>query len=290
MVGAQIIVRLWWDEYTASRMDLVQLVDHGDLTRAQAGQWCRGWHVGDLGADPGSDPPGLPRNRTVAVATGPRFPAPSTAFTATTADDACSKPRSRTASRRDLGFGASSSAVVGREGRGRRREPRTGGPLLGLGKPGGVLPGSAPRSPTCQPRHRSRLGHGGDRRDDELDKVHPRSGVFIPPRPHRIISPTTLGCGRRRISLHAARNEFVAFQVLIQGRRLGRDVDLWPELVFSGQAGGTIQVTRHYPLWVCRARAGPLPDPILPLPATAPATTKLVIYTIRCKSRNIKEL
>ena len=30
-------------------MDLVLLVNHGDLTRAQAGQWCRGWHVGDLG-------------------------------------------------------------------------------------------------------------------------------------------------------------------------------------------------------------------------------------------------
>ena len=30
------------------------------------------------------------------MAAGPRFPAPSTAFTATTADDACSKPRSRT--------------------------------------------------------------------------------------------------------------------------------------------------------------------------------------------------
>ena len=35
----------------------------------------------------------------------------------------------------------------------------------------------------------------------------------------------------------------MAFQVLIQGRQLGRDVDLRPELVFSGQAGATIQVT-----------------------------------------------
>ncbi|HKM52501.1 MAG TPA: hypothetical protein VJY33_03765 [Isosphaeraceae bacterium] len=61
----------------------------------------------------------------------------------------------------------------------------------------------------------------------------------------------------------------MAFQVLIQGRQLGRDVDLRPELVFSGQAGATIQVTcgRYH---LVPTPAGPLPDPIVPLGATAP--------------------
>ena len=105
---------------------------------------------------------------------------------------------------------------------------------------------------------------------DELDKVNPQTGEFIPAQPRDYLRGNHLwNAAERRISLHAARNEFVAFQVLIQGRQLGRDVDLRPELVFSGQAGAKIQVTcGRYPL--VPTPAGPLPDPIVPLGAMAP--------------------
>ncbi len=49
VVAAHIVARLWWDEDPALRINLVQLVDHGDLTRSQAWQRGRGWHVGDRG-------------------------------------------------------------------------------------------------------------------------------------------------------------------------------------------------------------------------------------------------
>jgi hypothetical protein len=105
---------------------------------------------------------------------------------------------------------------------------------------------------------------------DELDKVHPQSGEMIPPQPRDYLRANHLwNASERRISLHAARNEFVAFQVLIQGRKLGGEMVLRPELVFSGPGGTTINVTcgRYH---LVPTPVGPLPDPIIPLGATAP--------------------
>ncbi len=145
---------------------------------------------------------------------------------------------------RDLGLEQASLAVVAVkavDGAG-NLGPAASTTVRYLGKPGGSLPGSAPEIahvPAATPL--PRLGTGEVAVIDELDKVDPQSGVFIPPQPRDYLRANYLwNAAERRISLHAARNEFVAFQVLIQGRQLGRDLDLRPELVFSGQAGATI--------------------------------------------------
>jgi Domain of unknown function (DUF4091) len=173
---------------------------------------------------------------------------------------------------RDLGLEEASSAVVSVsavDGAG-NLGPAATTTVRFLGKPGGSLPGSAPEIahvPAATPL--PRLGAAEVAVIDELDKVHPQSGEFIPPQPRDYLRVNHLwNAAERLISLHAARNEFVAFQVLIQGRRLGRDVDLRPELVFNGQAGGAIQVNsgRYHPV---PTPAGLFPDPIVPLGATA---------------------
>ena len=97
-----------------------------------------------------------------------------------------------------------------------------------LGKPAESLPGQplelshVPAS-TALPR----LGAGEVAVIDELDKVHPKTGNLIPSQPAGYLQANHLwNAATRTISLHAARNEFVAFQILIRGRQLGGDVDL----------------------------------------------------------------
>src|SRR5262249_41572580 len=65
------------------------------------------------------------------------------------------------------------------------------------------------------------------------------------------------------IHLHAARNEFVAFQVLLRGNIKG----VRPKLTFQGEDGEKIQVVwsnYHH----VNSKKGPLPDPIVPLSGT----------------------
>ena len=53
---------------------------------------------------------------------------------------------------------------------------------------------------------------------DELDKVHPTTGELIPPEFRGYLATNHLwNAETRTITLHAARNEFVAFQVLVGG-------------------------------------------------------------------------
>ena len=78
---------------------------------------------------------------------------------------------------------------------------------------------------------------------DELDKIHPKSGDLIPSQPAGYLQANHLwNAANRTISLHAARNEFVAFQVVIRGQPLDRELDLRPALTFDDAAGGKVQV------------------------------------------------
>ncbi len=98
---------------------------------------------------------------------------------------------------------------------------------------------------------------------DELDKVHPLNGELIPPEPDHYLAANHLwNATDRRITLHAARNEFVAFQVLLRGQVPPRQIQ--PELVFDGQEGNAIKVEfgRYHPV---TTKVGPLSDPIVPL-------------------------
>ena len=106
-----------------------------------------------------------------------------------------------------------------------------------------------------------RLGDGEVAILDELDKVQPVTGELIPPQPDGYLASNHLwSAGSKEIRLHAARNEFVGFQVLLRGPIAGAR----PTLTFDGPAAESIKVEigryRHV-----RSKKGPLPDPIVPL-------------------------
>jgi len=98
---------------------------------------------------------------------------------------------------------------------------------------------------------------------DELDKVNPITGELIPSQPEGYLAANHLWDAKKnQIALQAARNEFVAFQVL--WRSQGPVGMLQPQLVFEGPADGAVKV--EFGRYHCvAARRGPLPDPIVPL-------------------------
>ena len=98
---------------------------------------------------------------------------------------------------------------------------------------------------------------------DELEKVHPTTGELIPPQFRGYLATNHLwNADNRTIMLHAARNEFVAFQVLVGGSNSAAIIT--PKLNFDGLAGQTIQAElgRYYHV---PTKLGLVPDPIVPL-------------------------
>ncbi len=93
---------------------------------------------------------------------------------------------------------------------------------------------------------------------DTLDKVHPATGGFIPEQPadYPVRNPLW-NAANRTISLHAAQNEIVGFQIVIDGRlekfaaRLDWDL---PRLNAEFLRAGLV-----------RSKLGPLPDPLVRL-------------------------
>jgi hypothetical protein len=95
---------------------------------------------------------------------------------------------------------------------------------------------------------------------DELDKVQPLSGEMFPRQPAGYLAANHLWSAKEsRVRLHAARNEFVGFQVYLKGTVK----DLQPTLIFTGPAAEKLRVSfgRYHHV---SSRKGPLPDPILP--------------------------
>jgi heparan-alpha-glucosaminide N-acetyltransferase len=137
-------------------------------------------------------------------------------------------------------------------------------------------PKPAPAMPRAVPPARP-LYWGGDSAPtliailDELDKVHPDTGELIPSQPEGYLAVNHLwDAAGRRVTFHAARNEFVAFQVLLRSPIPVPPGSIRPELVFDGPAGKAIQVEfgRYHPV---RSRSGPFSDPIVPLDSPWPA-------------------
>jgi hypothetical protein len=95
---------------------------------------------------------------------------------------------------------------------------------------------------------------------DELDKVHPVSGAMIPEQPAEYLAANHLwSAAAKEVELYAARNEFVAFQVLVRGTVDG----LRPELTFAGPAQDVQAAFGRYVH--VSVQGGPLPDPVVPL-------------------------
>ncbi len=128
----------------------------------------------------------------------------------------------------------------------------------------GRLPGLKPDAkPTARSSVLPRIGGVDVAIIDELDKVNPSTGELIPAQAEGYQAANHLwDAGRRRVRLQAARNEFVAFQVMLRGDSAAGPLNA--ELIFDGPAGKTIQVAvERYHL--VPARGGPIPDPIVPL-------------------------
>jgi hypothetical protein len=98
---------------------------------------------------------------------------------------------------------------------------------------------------------------------DELDKVHPVTGELIPYQSESYLSLNHIwDAAGPLISLQGARNEYVAFQVLLRDARSAERIQ--PELTFDGAIGKqlTVEFGRYHAV---SSRHGPLPDPIVPL-------------------------
>lgn len=122
-----------------------------------------------------------------------------------------------------------------------------------------------------QPAANPRLGDVEVAVVDTLDKVHPISGAMIPPRDARYRQANHLwSAATRTIRLHAARNEFADFQLLLGGRSGG----LTAELRFDDPSiKSELFRFRHV-----NTAAGPLPDPLVPLtgPILIPAADERI--------------
>ncbi|MFP4058619.1 MAG: DNRLRE domain-containing protein, partial [Candidatus Brocadiia bacterium] len=96
---------------------------------------------------------------------------------------------------------------------------------------------------------------------DPLDKVQPVTGAMIPEHPPAYLAANHLwSAERRRVRLCAARNEFVAFQLVLRGQ--AREVNWALALPLAGgkQPAGTVHELRYV-----KSKRGPLPDPLVPL-------------------------
>lgn len=91
---------------------------------------------------------------------------------------------------------------------------------------------------------------------DELDKVQPVSGEMIPAHPQGYLVANHLwDSARRTVGLHAAKNEFVAFQVMLKGPSKG----VTAKLEFEDAPKIAATIGRYHSV---ESKRGPLPDPI----------------------------
>ncbi len=127
---------------------------------------------------------------------------------------------------------------------------------------------------------------------------------MIPPRADEYTQFNPLWeAGKRAITLQAARNEFVAFQVVLRGDESAATIA--PELAFEGPEAGhfKVEIGRYHPV---STPVGPLADPIVPLdfpaspiageryhslhvelyvPSTVPRGTYRGVLTLRARRR-----
>jgi hypothetical protein len=111
--------------------------------------------------------------------------------------------------------------------------------------------------PFTQVRPLPRLGEAEIAIVDELDKVQPITGRMIPPQEPGYLSANHLW-DTTQIRLDGAKNERVAFQILVKGKVH----DLRPSVRFSDGSKPTLT---FYRFRYVQSKNGPVPDPLLPL-------------------------
>lgn len=97
---------------------------------------------------------------------------------------------------------------------------------------------------------------------DPLDLQDPMSGRLIPHRPSGYLDSNHLWDGRT-VRLHGARNEHVAFQVLLQGEGAA---DVRGSFDFASLGGDRPARAALYRGVQVETTSGPIPDPLVPLP------------------------
>jgi hypothetical protein len=113
---------------------------------------------------------------------------------------------------------------------------------------------------------------------DELDKVNPVSGELIPAQPEGYLASNHLwDAGDRKIKLQAARNEFVAFQIVVRGDLAVGSIK--PALVFEAPAVRTVRAEFGYYQTVS-SKDGPMPDPIVPFGDAALAIPSIKSHSL----------
>jgi hypothetical protein len=137
------------------------------------------------------------------------------------------------------------------------------------------LPAAGPK-PSDARGTNPRLGDAEVAIVDELDKIDPVRGTTIPATPEAYLTANHLWNAREnRIHLHAARNEFVAFQVVVRDGAIA----IIPALTFARGGEGEEPRATFGRYELVPAKPGPLPDPIVPItmkPAVAGATSQLL--------------
>lgn len=125
------------------------------------------------------------------------------------------------------------------------------------------LPGAAPK-PFAEVAALPKLGDAEIAIIDELDKVHPVSGAMIPKQAENYLAANHIWSAKeKKVRLHAARNEFVGFQIVVRGSA----ANLEPSLRFEAKPGQPQSSFGR--LHVVASKEGPLPDPIVPLGSAA---------------------
>ncbi len=115
---------------------------------------------------------------------------------------------------------------------------------------------------SSNPVEAPRLGGAAVSLLDPLDKVLPESGRTVPPRPAEYLLSNHLWSARRReVRLHAARNEFTAFQVALEGAR----GHFSARLEFAGGVADSTPRARLYRFAHVPGEREALPDPLLPV-------------------------
>ena len=100
---------------------------------------------------------------------------------------------------------------------------------------------------------------------DELDKIHPATGELIPPEPEGYLAANHLwNAADRRITLHAARNEFIAVPGLAPRPEppRARSSRSWSSTGPTEPGDRRSRFGRYHPV---ATKIGPVPDPIVPL-------------------------
>lgn len=121
-----------------------------------------------------------------------------------------------------------------------------------------TLPEAGPK-PFTEAAALPRLGAAAVAIVDPLDKIHPVTGEMIPPQKGAYLSANHLWSAKDKlVRLFAARNEFVGFQILFQGK-----VDGVQASVRFEKAGGV--KTSFFRYHHVKSSRGPLPDPLVPL-------------------------